>query len=55
MKKIMAILSLTLVIVTVATAQTATTGAAKPKTATASKLTENDLLMCDKDWHPRRR
>ncbi len=28
----------------------ASTGAAKPKQAAAPKLTEKDILMCDKNW-----
>ena len=52
MKKIIGIVSISLLLFTVdAFAQTAaSTGAAKPKQATAPKLTEKDILMCDKNW-----
>lgn len=52
MKKIIGLLSLALMLsATSAFAQApATTGAAKPKQATAPKLTEKDILMCDKNW-----
>lgn len=52
MKKILTLLSLVAIFSATAIAQTATTGAAKPKTAAAApKLTEKDLMMCDKNWH----
>ncbi|HLC82960.1 MAG TPA: hypothetical protein VJI69_03955, partial [Bacteroidia bacterium] len=52
MKKIIGLLSITLTLFTSsAIAQAAaSTGAAKPKQATAPKLTEKDILMCDKNW-----
>ena len=52
MKKIIGLLSLALTLFTsTAFAQAAAnTGAAKPKTATAPKLTDKDILMCDKNW-----
>ena len=49
-KKIIGLLGLAIILSTTAVAQTATTGAAKPKTAAAPKLTDKDILMCDKNW-----
>lgn len=50
MKKVFTLLSIILITGTIQ-AQTATTGAGKPKPAsTTSKLSEKDLLMCDKSW-----
>ena len=50
MKKLFTFLSIILITYTIQ-AQTATTGAAKPKpAATATKLSEKDLIMCDKNW-----
>lgn len=52
MKKIIGLLSIASMLFTAtAYAQAAaSTGAAKPKTATAPKLTDKDILMCDKNW-----
>ena len=50
MKKIIGLMSLAMMLGMSAQAQTATTGAAKPKTATAPKLTDKDIMMCDKNW-----
>ena len=52
MKKIIGLLSIVLIFSTVsAFAQAAaSTGAAKPKQAAAPKLTDKDILMCDKNW-----
>ncbi len=47
MKKIFSLLSIILIATSIQ-AQTATTGATKPKAA--PKLTDKDIMMCDKNW-----
>jgi len=51
MKKTIGIFSLIITLASVTAQTPVKTSPTKPKQATAPKLTEKDIMLCDKDWH----